>query len=152
MVQKHRLQIREYLPKNIFSVAGHNYNYMNYANANYLRNHFVDHGSVCVCSVSCTQGKTPWVDSACAQCPGFLVLLRLSASSRNHRSLSFASWSLVRREFLGCRIRSAGIGLFWGENFVAQSLQVHLFSPVRCLACVLNLQVVAREIVWQSKP
>ena len=57
-----------------------------------------------------------------------------------------------RRRFLGCRIRSAGIGLVWGENFVAQSLQFRLLSPVRCLFCVLNLQVVAREMVWQSKP
>ena len=59
---------------------------------------------------------------------------------------------IVRRKFLGCRIRIAGIGPFWGAKFVAQSLQVHLLSPVKCLVCVLNLQVVAREIAWQSKP
>ena len=44
-----------------------------------------------------------------------------------------------------------GLVLFGGK-IVAQSLQVHLLFPVRCLACVLNLQVVAREMVWQSKP
>ena len=59
-------------------------------------------------------------------------------------------WFKLRKKLLGCRIRSAGIGLFWGEKFVAQSLQVHLLFPVRCLACVI-LQV-AKEIVLQSKP
>ena len=61
---------------------------------------------------------------------------------------SFSVFSIpkIRRKFLGCRIRSAGIGPFWGKKFVAQSLQVHLLSLVQCLVCVLNLQVVARGL------
>ena len=51
-----------------------------------------------------------------------------------------------------CRIRSAGIGPCWGEKFVAQSLHVHLLCPVRCLACMLNLRVVARGDSMTSKP
>ena len=36
---------------------------------------------------------------------------------------STTRWKITcfRRKFLGCRTRSAGIGPFWGENFVAQS-------------------------------
>ena len=45
MAQKHQLQLRKYLLRELIMLPGYNYNYMKYALASDSRNDVVDHGS-----------------------------------------------------------------------------------------------------------